>query len=74
MTQTTTRCKKCGGYYTVRYDENEAIEQYTEKCGVETWEPMPKAKVSQLAIPDYQTKYVCFFCNRKLWKQYGKVK
>jgi len=71
MTQTTTRCKKCGGYYTVRYDDTQdkpLIYQYTEKAGVETWEPMPNAKVKQLAVPDYLTKYVCFFCDRKLWK------
>ena len=67
MTETTTRCKECGGYYSVRYDEAGNIEQYTVKNHVETWEPMPNANVSQLAIPDTDTDYTCFFCDRKLW-------
>jgi hypothetical protein len=67
MTEITTMCKECGGYYSVRYNTDELIYQYTEKNDVPIWEPMPNAKVSDLAIPDYLTNYTCFFCDRKLW-------
>lgn len=62
MTSTTTACKECGCYYSVRIDGGGNVFQWVKTTNSGFWFLMEGETEQNLAIPDYQTNYLCFHC------------
>lgn len=68
ITTTTTRCKECLLYYSIRIDDDGSMSQWVRETEGGSWKLMPDETESSIGIADYETKYTCWLCKNEVWR------